>query len=236
MKKTISYQLRAYMERNKEPDEQILAVEKQRGFYWTKISLLLLELALPAIMVAIYYVLPPVYFFICAPCFTAMFVAIFIHFPTYLLRSTYLAVTDKAIYYCTDLLATNVYKWCYREIASVECTQKKINIHSIYSASEQKDRTSAKTIAASWKNLFLALMGRPLTYRLFSLTQLYEFSVKYKRSIGGSYRYSYDPSADFSHLQLSFDIRSDSALRDAFTKAVKKNPCVRIGYDNRPIE
>ncbi len=232
MKKTIPDQLRTYIEQVKHPDEQILAIEKQHIGWFCRIASVVLVIGIFAFLLWLSILMSSFsvgYFLIYSSMSVALVVALLLYLPELLLTTTYLAVTDKAIYDCTDFLSTNVYVWVYSEIVMVKCMRKEICIISGHGREERLELPRVKTVVPAWKNLFLALFGKPLVHRWFSLTQLYELSPRRKGRtyLGEEYPYC---------MKLRFFIGKNSALPDAFRAAAEKNPQVRIDYGNQPIE
>lgn len=241
MKKNVSDQLQEYIERVKHPDEQILAMEGWteegthvlgRLLFGAVLSIVLLVFSGVPCLIAVLCPIRMISILLIIMAAVAA-VAVLAHLPGILLTSAYLAVTDKAVYYCTGLWATEVYVWTHGEIAMIECGQKETVITSTHHDREKLEYIPVKTLVTDWKNLFLALTGKPLLYRWFPLTQYFAVSQRSKRHNFAGY---YELAEHTDRLKISFCAHSDSALRDAFTAAVKKNPHIKIGYDGRPIE
>lgn len=228
MKTNVQEQLRAYIEQCKHPDEQILAIEKKRVdgaenflgifvcVFMVAAFALLCVLAVwsPILWGTVAFVLLAITMAIGT---TTLFLNLF-------LTTDYLVVSDRAVYYCSGFHATTVYVWTYGEIAFVECKREKILITSTH---QGNDVGYAPVMKKSLfrKNLVLALSKKPLEYRQFPLTQLFAMPRSREAFIAKNL-------ADLTHrLKFQFSICSDSVLRDAFIKAVKKNPPVKLECD-----
>ncbi len=227
MKQNIPEQLCEYILRTGTPGEQILAVEKKYTHHADNMVAYLTFVPFILIWVLLFLFMP--WWIFLAIIGVLLAIGIPILTPTLILNRTYLVVTDRAVYYCTGPLASNVFVWTFSEIIFVECKQKSIVITSAHQQNEM-GYDSIKTSRSDWSVLFAYMRNKPVVHQQFSLTQCFSLP---KSDIAFVYHNLADATR---RLNIRFTIGPQTVLRDAFTKVAKIHRHIKIEHYGKPTD
>ena len=227
MKQNIAQQLYDYILRTGAPDEEILDIEKKYTHHADNMVELVAFLPFLLIWVLLFIFIP--WWMFLAIIGVILAIGIPILAPTLILNRTYLVVTNRAVYFCTGPLASNVYIWTFSEISCVECKQKSIVITSTHRQNEM-NYVSGTTARSDWSTLFAYLRNKPVVHQQFSLTQCFALP----RS---EVAFVYHNLADSARrLSIRFTVGPETSLRDTFNKVAKMHRHIKVEHYNKPID